>query len=165
MSAANVGSSVGSESNACATASIVTSSCVGPTPPLVKTTSWLAERALISPARTESSSCKTRARSRRMPSARSVRASSKRFASWTLPLKSSLPTSRTAAVSATTFSIGSLGLELLHDGVAVLVDAHELLDTLFRGIEARLRRTRETNALLEERERFLEAELAALELL
>src|SRR6185436_15407772 len=99
-----------------------------------------------------------------MPSARSNRAISTRFASATLPLNSSLPTSRTAAVSATTFCMGSLGLELLDDRVAVLVHPYELLDAFLGRLEARLRGTRETDALFEERERVLEAELAALEL-
>jgi hypothetical protein len=70
----------------------------------------------------------------------------------------------TAAVSATTFCIGSLGIELLDDGVAVLVHAHEFFDAFLGGVEARLRRPREADALFEQRERLLESELAALEL-
>jgi len=60
--------------------------------------------------------------------------------------------------------MSSLRLELLDHRLAVLVHAYELLDALLRKVEAGLRGASETDAFLEKSQRFLEAELTALEL-
>src|SRR6185437_3750745 len=144
--------------NARATPSMVRSSCVGPTPPLVNTTSWDALSSRTSRAISSMSSRIMTARRRRTPSSRSSRARKTRFPSATFPLKSSLPMTRAAAVRI------RLALDLSDDGLALRIDAEQLLDAPLRAIEALLRRAGQAHALLEQRERAVERELSALEL-
>src|SRR4051812_222932 len=163
--AAMVGLSTTRTPNARATPSTVTSSWVGPTPPLVKTTVCCAERFFTSAAMVSISSRMVTTRRNRMPSWLSIFASTSRFSSCTLPVKSSLPMSSSAALLGARLSAIELGLEGAGHRLTVGVDTEQLFDAAFGAIEPPLRYPCKADPLLEQPERSLEREITALELL
>src|SRR5689334_1348035 len=148
-----------------ATPSTVKSSWVGPTPPLVKTTVYFSERDFTSAAMISTSSGIVTTRRRRMPSWLRVFAKTKRFSSCTLPVSSSLPMRRTAAVFPVGLSPIDLGLEGAGHGLAVGTRAEQFFDPPLGAIEAALRNARQPDPLFEQAKRSLERQVAALELL
>src|SRR5689334_18852580 len=118
------------------------------------------------------SSPTTTARSSRMPRARKVAASGSRLRSCTLPLNSSFPTSTSAAVAVarvgraiSSRETRSVGLDLPNYGLALRIDAEQLLDATLGPIQDLLRALGERHAFLEQGDRFFERLLPLLETL
>src|SRR5689334_23494670 len=104
-------------------------------------------------------------RRRRMPSWLRVFAKTNRFSSCTLPVSSSLPMRRTAAVFLVGLSPIDLGLEGAGHRLAVGAGAEQLFYPPLGAIEAALRNARQPDSLFEQAKRSFERQIAALELL